>query len=100
MAKNAKKLKTAEIEKHYKNISDWKINSQKTALTKEIEFPSFIAGLAFAAKIAVHAEIMGHHPVLELSYGKLKIKLTTHSINGLSKNDFELAKKIDKLRIA
>lgn len=100
MATKAKKLKIPDIDKNFKNISDWKMTPKKTMLTKEIEFPSFVSGLAFAAKIAVYAEIMDHHPTLELSQDKLKIKLTTHSIKGLSKNDFELAKKIDKLRLS
>jgi 4a-hydroxytetrahydrobiopterin dehydratase len=99
MPKKQRKLKAAQIDKHYANISDWKLNSKKTVLTKKIEFPSFVAGLAFMAKIAVHAEIMGHHPTLELKEDGLTIKLTTNTLKSLSVKDFELAKRIDRLKI-
>lgn len=100
MAKKHKKLKVAQIDKHYAGISEWKMNPKKTMLTKKVEFPSFVAGLAFMAKIAVHAEIMGHHPEITLKQNGIVIKLTTDSIKSLSKSDFELAKKIDKLKIS
>ena len=100
MAKKVRKLKVAQIDKHYANISEWKMNPKKTVLTKKIEFPSYVAGLAFMAKIAVHAEIMGHHPIIELKEAGITIKLTTDSIKSLSVKDFELAKRIDKLKIS
>jgi len=100
MEKKHKKLKSAQVEKHFRNISDWKMNSKKTTLTKKIEFPTFVAGLAFSAKIAVYAEIMEHHPEITLTHDGVKITLTTQSIKGLSKSDFELAKKIDNLKIS
>ncbi len=99
MAKKHKKLKSAQVEKHFRNISEWKMSSKKTTLTKKISFPSFVSGLAFAAKIAVHAEVMGHHPVIELTQSGVKIKLTTDSVKGLTEYDFDLAKRIDNLKI-
>ncbi len=92
-------LTAKDIDKKFKAISEWQLNKKKTELTKTFEFPSFITGLAFCAKITVHAEILNHHPVLELSYGKVKVTLTTHDAKGLTNADFELAKKIDSLRI-
>lgn len=86
-----------EVQKRLNALSEWVPNKKHTELTKVFEFPSFITGLAFAAKITVHAEVIGHHPVIELSYGKVKVKLTTHDAKGLTKLDFELAKRIDAL---
>ena len=56
-------------------------------------------GLAFVAKVAVHAEVMNHHPDIELSYGKVKVKLSTHDAKGLTTLDFELAKRIDGIQL-
>jgi 4a-hydroxytetrahydrobiopterin dehydratase len=92
-----KALKTKEIEKHLKNFSGWTVNKAETQMSKTFEFKNFVAALAFCAKVAVHAEVLTHHPDIELSYGKVKIKLSTHEIKGLSKLDFELAKRIDGL---
>jgi len=92
-----KQLKTKEITKMLEDFSGWSVNKGETQLSKTFVFPNFVAALAFCAKVAVHAEVLSHHPDIELSYGKVKIKLTTHEAGGLSKLDFKLAKKIDRL---
>ncbi len=99
MATSKKVLTTKDIEKKFKAISEWQLNKKQTELSKTFAFDSFLKGLGFVAKIAVHAEIMGHHPDIELSYGKVKVILTTHDVKGLSVLDFDLAKRIDGLRI-
>lgn len=90
-----KKLSTADVTKQLLKISGWNANTKMTELSKTFPVPSFVAGLAFAAKIAVHAEVMGHHPVIELSTEKVKVKLTTDDVKGLSRLDFDLARRID-----
>jgi len=93
-----KPLTKKDIEKNLKSFSGWTVSKNETLLSKTFEFPNFVTALAFCAKIAVHAEVIGHHPDLELSYGKVKVKLTTHEIKGLSKLDFDLAKRIEGLK--
>lgn len=99
MTKLSKKLKDTEIKSKFLKISEWNLNPKQTELSKSFEFGSFVNGLAFVAKVAVHAEIMGHHPDIELSYSKVKVKLSTHDVKGLTNADFDLARKIDGLRI-
>jgi 4a-hydroxytetrahydrobiopterin dehydratase len=100
MARKKAPLKTKEIGKQFDKLSGWQLNKKQTQISKAYDLPTFVGGLAFAAKITVHAEIAGHHPTIELSYGKVKVTLTTHDVKGLTSNDFALAKKIDALRIA
>ena len=100
MATQIKKLRESDIEKKLSKVSEWNLNTKQTELSKTFPFVSFMHGFAFIAKIAVHAEVMGHHPDLELSYGKVKVKLTTHDVKGLTNADFELAKKIDGFKIS
>ncbi len=92
-----KKLTNTDVTKQLLKISGWNVNTKMTELSKSFEVPTFVTGLALAAKIAVHAEVMGHHPIVELSAEKIKVKLTTHDVKGLSKLDFELARRIDGL---
>lgn len=66
-------------------------------LEKEIAFKDFKEALAFVNKVGALAEKEGHHPDLLLSYGKVKIQLWTHKIEGLTESDFILAAKCDKL---
>jgi len=97
MASIPKLLKKVDIEKKHKKIPDWSLNSKQTEISRVFPASSFITGLSFIAKITVHAEIMSHHPTVELSYGHVKVKISTHDVKGLTKLDFELAEKIDKI---
>ena len=66
-------------------------------LEKEFKFADFKRALAFTNKVGELAESVNHHPDIHLSWGKVKIQLFTHKINGLSESDFVLAAKIDRL---
>lgn len=67
-------------------------------LEKEYLFKNFSEALAFTNKLGEIAEQEGHHPDILLSYGKVKIQLWTHKINGLSESDFILAAKYDHIK--
>jgi len=74
----------------------WELAEGKK-LVKEFKFPDFIEQKYFVDLVAIVAEEQGHHPVLTLIYNKLKITLTTHAADGLTENDFIMAKLIDEL---
>ncbi len=97
--KKKPQFKKKDIDKKLKELPEWKVNPKYTMISKTFTLPNFVSGLAFMAKIAVHAEVLGHHPDIELSYSTVKVKLTTHDADGLTKKDFELAKRIDGLKV-
>lgn len=66
-------------------------------LTKTYELPDFARALAFVNRIGNLAENEGHHPDIHLAYGRVKVDIWTHKINGLTESDFVLAAKIDTL---
>ena len=66
-------------------------------LHREWMLPDFRQALAFVNRIGELAEAEGHHPDIYLAYGKVRVTLWTHKINGLHENDFILAAKIDRL---
>ncbi|MGH9456436.1 MAG: 4a-hydroxytetrahydrobiopterin dehydratase [Thermoanaerobaculia bacterium] len=65
-------------------------------LEKEFRFPDFRQALAFTNTVGEIAETEGHHPDIELSWGKVCVKIWTHKIDGLTESDFVLAAKIEK----
>jgi 4a-hydroxytetrahydrobiopterin dehydratase len=67
-------------------------------LSKLYEFPDFVSALAFVNRVGELAEKNGHHPDVHLSWGKVRIELWTHKIDGLSESDFVLAAKCDQVR--
>ena len=76
--------------------ADWAVLDNRM-LERRFKFKDFVSALEFVNKIGELAEEEGHHPDLELSWGRVGVKLMTHKIKGLSYNDFILAAKIDLL---
>ncbi len=76
---------------------DWMLVDDAHLLVREFRFKDFAQAMAFANKIAAVAEDEGHHPDLSISWGSVSVELSTHSIGGLSENDYILAAKIDAL---
>ncbi len=72
----------------------WSIQEGKR-LEKDYQFPDFLQALAFTNRVAGVAETVGHHPDVLLSWGRVRLTLWTHSIGGLSRNDFILAARVD-----
>ena len=66
-------------------------------LEKEYKFKDFVQALGFVNKVGQLAESQGHHPDICLSWGKVKLTIWTHKVNGLHENDFILAAKADEL---
>jgi len=64
-------------------------------LEKEYPFSNFKEALEFTNRVGAIAEQEGHHPDILLRWGKVKLTVWTHSIDGLSENDFILAAKAD-----
>jgi 4a-hydroxytetrahydrobiopterin dehydratase len=94
-----KKMSATDVGKRVEKFQTWTASAKNDMLTQTFEFSSAVSALAFAAKVTLHAEILNHHPTIELNATKVKIKLQTHDVKGLTSKDFELAKKIDGLKL-
>jgi len=66
-------------------------------LEKEYQFKDFRDALAFTNKVGDLAESQGHHPDIYLAWGKVRLTIWTHKIDGLTESDFVFAAKADKL---
>ncbi|KAF3361896.1 putative pterin-4-alpha-carbinolamine dehydratase [Chlamydiales bacterium STE3] len=84
------------VELHKQLGNGWKV-VEEHHLEKDYLFSDFREALAFTNKIGAIAEQEGHHPDILLSYGKVRIQLWTHKIDGLSESDFVLAAKCDEV---
>lgn len=77
------------------DIPGWSL--REMALEREFVFSGFPEAMAFANRIADLAQAQDHHPDITISYDKVRLALVTHRIHGLSRNDFILAAKINRL---
>ena len=68
-------------------------------MKKTYAFKNFKDALAFVNVVGQIAEDEGHHPDFYLTWGKVKIELYTHKVNGLTDNDFILAAKIEAAHV-
>ena len=64
-------------------------------ISKRYRFRNFVEAVDFVNRITPVAEAEGHHPDLEVSWGRVGVRLWTHAAGGLTDNDFILAAKID-----
>ena len=88
-------LPTEQAKRLLQQLDGWHVEGG--LLVKTVTFKGFMPGVRLVDRIAEVAEAEGHHPDLHLSYGLLRIELTTHAAGGLTENDFILAAKIDRL---
>lgn len=65
-------------------------------LEKKFTFPDFAAALAFTNKVGAIAEAEGHHPDIHLAWGKVRVVIWTHKVDGLTESDFVLAAKVEQ----
>lgn len=78
-------------------INEWTM-VEDTHIEKTLKFKDFLEALSFVNKVGEIAENEGHHPDIKIhNWNKVTLTLSTHSIPGLSENDFILASKIDEL---
>lgn len=87
-----------EIQDLLKKVNHWSVSSDNKIINQRFSFKNFHQVMAFVNAIAWISHIENHHPDLELGYNYCQVNYTTHAINGLSKNDFICAAKIDALQ--
>ena len=80
---------------HKKLENGWQVIDEHH-LAKEFTFKNFQQALEFTNKIGEVAETEGHHPDIYLAWGKVKVLVWTHKINGLTESDFFYAAKADQ----
>ncbi len=86
-------LRGAKVKVLLKQVPGWKIKEGR--LFREFKFKDFKKAMKFINRMAELAERENHHPDFTLhSWNKVSVTLYTHSIKGLSENDFIMAVKI------
>jgi 4a-hydroxytetrahydrobiopterin dehydratase len=73
----------------------WRVVN-KHHLEREYKFENFRKALDFTNKVGELAEQQNHHPDIYLAWGKVKLTLWTHKIDGLTESDFVFAAKVNK----
>ena len=87
-----------ELKIGLRDINGWNLSKDCKAIFSSWKMRDFSAAIKFLNKVAELAEIEDHHPDFNLTnYRDISIKLSTHSVGGVSGNDLILAAKINEI---
>jgi len=73
----------------------WQLNKPDKNISYTFKFKNYYQTMAFANVVAQIAHQQNHHPDLSISYSQCTVTYSTHSVDGLSVNDFICAAKIN-----
>ena len=87
--KGVSPMASKEAERFLHILPGWKLVDK--SIEKEYHFETYLAGLNFAHDVGEAAEEKNHHPDIVIKWRRVRVTLSTHSIGGLSENDFIVA---------
>ena len=91
--KGTPSLPDDEVQALVSEVSGWDVEDGK--LRRGFEFKDFSQGFGFLARVALLAETESHHPDIFNSWNKVELSFWTHTAEGLTRNDFIMAAKIN-----
>ena len=90
-------LAREELDRLARQLAEGWLVLHEHHLEREYEFEDFREALQFTNRVGELAEAQNHHPDIYLAWGKVKLTLWTHKIDGLTESDFIFAAKVDQL---
>jgi 4a-hydroxytetrahydrobiopterin dehydratase len=90
-------LDSAQVTSLLSQLPGWRLDADVQAISKDFRFPDFHHTLGFINAIGFMANQQDHHPDIEAGYGHCRLRWSTHDVNGLSRNDFICAARVEAL---
>ena len=90
------KMSALELAQQMPTLQNWHLDAKLGSITREFVLVDFLRAFEFMKQIAIEAESHNHHPEWRNVYNKVTITWTTHDVQGLSMNDFDLAHICDQ----
>lgn len=94
MSPKLQPLSAAEVATLLADLPDWSVVDGM--LTKSYDTNGWPFTMLVVGAIAFLAESADHHPDLVVTWPRVTVKLSTHDAGGLTRRDFDLARKIDE----
>jgi 4a-hydroxytetrahydrobiopterin dehydratase len=91
--KGTPSLSEEEVNSISAEVPNWDVQSGK--LVRDFKFQDFNEAFGFLTRVALLAEAESHHPDIFNSWNQVTLKFWTHTADGLTRNDFIMAAKIN-----
>ena len=88
-------LSNDEIETALSELDGWA--REDDAIRRDVTADTFAAGIALVDRVAALADERDHHPDIDIRWTTITFRLSTHSEGGITANDIEMAREIDRL---
>jgi len=88
-------MSPTEIHDHLAQLSGWQ--HVDGAIEKSFPFKNYHETIAFVNALAWIAHTEDHHPELKVAFDRCVVRFNTHSVGGISVNDFICATQVDAL---
>jgi 4a-hydroxytetrahydrobiopterin dehydratase len=91
-------LTDSEVSRKLAGLPNWRrADGDEPAIVATYELTDFVAAMDFVNQVGHEAELMNHHPDIDIRWNKVTLVLSTHSEGGLTPHDFELAHRINEV---
>jgi 4a-hydroxytetrahydrobiopterin dehydratase len=90
------RLTDEEVQSLLQEMEGWKLVEERW-IAKKYRFPNYLQGIEFVRRIATISEEANHHPFISIDYKLITVKISSWRAKGLTKLDFDLAKKYDEI---
>jgi 4a-hydroxytetrahydrobiopterin dehydratase len=88
-------LHDQELRNQLHQIPLW--HSDGKSISKTFKANTFPEAITWVVAIATQAEVVDHHPDIDIRWTTLHISVTTHDQGGLTQLDIDLATAIDEI---
>ncbi|MDM4720565.1 4a-hydroxytetrahydrobiopterin dehydratase [Micromonospora sp. WMMA1363] len=87
---------TAEaVRDELSGLPDW--SGDQAGIARTVELATFTDAITVVDRVAVMADELDHHPDIDIRWRTLTFRCVTHSVDGVTRRDLDLARRIDKI---
>jgi len=97
--KGSPALNDSELSTLLDKVQHWQLSNDKKNISRRFDFKNYYETIAFVNAAAWIVHQQDHHPDLEVSYNRCNVIFSTHSVGGLSRNDFICAARFNALLV-
>ncbi len=90
------KLVQTELDLALRELPGWSVKNGM--IVKTYKHESFPEAIVFVGAVAHLAELMNHHPDVDIRYSDITLALVTHDQGGITEKDVALARRVEEIR--